>query len=346
MSLNRAAKEGNVAEIKKLLKEGHQPNQYKNLPPIMDTVIGYARGNMSLPICLKIIDLLMDSGANINAKARDGWTVLHLVSEIKNPYLVEALLKRKADVNALNNINDTPLHVAVLKLNADTPKESIFKTTQHLLEYGANINALNAMELSPYFIATSAALKTLLSQYGTPRDPSRIELSISHLHSLFPPAIKEIKPLTELAAKVAIENKSFIENKSKFFSQLKHISDDLKSKFPELELDPMKRFIHKIEQLINRLYEKFKPETHQQELQFLSKIYHALSEKNPYNEINKLTRELDSAMKKVYLSTFTDNMRPVRKQIVTMLKEYNSDKLWYADQMKAEQNKKLNAKLR
>lgn len=335
--LNRAVIEGNTEEVKKLLREHHSPNQYeKGDTPLLAVVINHICFHQpSLPVCMEIIDLLIDGGANINAKDTQGQirTVLHWAAEAKSPDLVGFLLKRGASVHSTNYFNDTPLHLAISTRSVSAPHELIFETAKLLLEAGANINASSRLGFSPYSYARGdSALETLLKSYGIPGERSDTELWMSQIEQDFSTLFKrttplvEVKPLTELAAKTVIENKSLL------FSKLKGVPDDLKSKFPELELIPIKRFTYKVEKLIERFLEKFTQETDEQELSFLAKMQQALSEKNPYNSINILLRKLDSIMKKSFLSTFTDNMKPLRNQMVTILKEYNSDKTFYVDQ--------------
>ncbi len=338
MSLNRAAKEGNIEEVKRLLSEKHDPNGYEDgYTPLLAMVVEHLLFQTpSKAVCMEITDLLLDAGANINAQDTYAQhrTVLHSAAELVNSELIEFFLKRGASVHTANFWKETPLHLAISRVSImRKSKEQIIPAAKLLLDYGANPNRLNKMGYSCYSDAHDPEIEALLNQYNIRGEQSDSELFLSQVRkkyaSLFNrQEIVQVKPLTELAAKAVIENKAFL------FFQLRGVSDDLKKVYPELELDPMKRFIHKIDQLINRSLEGFKKETHPQELEFLARIKNALSEANPYNAVNLLIRELSKIMQVAYISDFTANMKPVKNQIVTMLKEYNSDKTFYAEQSK------------
>ena len=64
-------------------------------------------------------DLLINAGADINAKNKDGSTPLHVAAEKKNKDIVELLILRHADINAKNNNGWTPLHVATIEYQWD-----------------------------------------------------------------------------------------------------------------------------------------------------------------------------------------------------------------------------------
>ena len=57
-----------------------------------------------------IVSLLLEKGADVNAKNNDGWTPLHWASENGHEAIVSLLLEKGADVNAKDNDGETPLH--------------------------------------------------------------------------------------------------------------------------------------------------------------------------------------------------------------------------------------------
>jgi len=111
------------------------------------------------------VDLLLEYGANINAKQEPcGDTPLHWAARNKPVYaVVNTLLQRGAGVNTHNSLGETPLHVAcenghtttihqLLQAGADIDATSVFgtplhiairhrrmETTQLLLQSGASI---------------------------------------------------------------------------------------------------------------------------------------------------------------------------------------------------------------
>ncbi|UXN07941.1 ankyrin repeat domain-containing protein [Bartonella sp. HY761] len=78
---------------------------------------------------------LIEQGININARDRYGRTVLHHRSQRWHENLV-ILLENNADVNALTNDGNTPLHEAVALGNLEAAKI--------LVEFGADINLRNS----------------------------------------------------------------------------------------------------------------------------------------------------------------------------------------------------------
>ena len=81
----------------------------------------------------KVVKLLLEYGANVNAEDKDGKTVLHFVVQIGQDKVIQLLLESGANVNAEDNYGKTVLHFAVEK-----GQDKIF---QQLLECGANVDA-------------------------------------------------------------------------------------------------------------------------------------------------------------------------------------------------------------
>ena len=59
------------------------------------------------------MDVLLAAGADANAKARGGWTPLHMAARDGYSEFVSALVAAGADVNAVNNNGETPQDVAI-----------------------------------------------------------------------------------------------------------------------------------------------------------------------------------------------------------------------------------------
>lgn len=81
-----------------------------------------------------IVTLLLENGANPNAVLSEtGWTPLHCAAKGKSSEnALEALLRKRADVDALDKSGQTPLHWAVQKQNIAAIKL--------LVEHGASVN--------------------------------------------------------------------------------------------------------------------------------------------------------------------------------------------------------------
>ena len=74
-----------------------------HLPPLHQAA---ADGNVAK------VQRLIDDGANVNAKDKDGDTPMHAATASGQDYTIAALVKAGADVNAKNYDGITPLHVA------------------------------------------------------------------------------------------------------------------------------------------------------------------------------------------------------------------------------------------
>ena len=119
------ASEKNSLEIVKYLVE--------KKADVTDKSLYYAVENNSL----QLITYLVDKGGNINAKYKDGDTLLQHACQVKNnleivKYLVDI---KKADVNSKNNYHETPLHHAC--------SYGSLAIVNYLVEKGADVNALD-----------------------------------------------------------------------------------------------------------------------------------------------------------------------------------------------------------
>ncbi|MDR2169899.1 MAG: ankyrin repeat domain-containing protein [Planctomycetaceae bacterium] len=91
-----------------------------------------------------ILKYLVLQGADVNAKDEDGWTALHYAaSENNNVEIVEYLISQGIDGNVKNKDGSTPLHCAAKNSNASI---DILK----LLEsHGADVNAIDQKGKTP-----------------------------------------------------------------------------------------------------------------------------------------------------------------------------------------------------
>lgn len=113
----------------------------------------------------KLAKLLLDHGARVDI--RDCWeyTALHRVARAtRDPEAIRAIVKAGADISAVAEVQNTPLHEAVAGDKAEA--------VQALLELGANPNAKSQSGLTPLHWAT------LLPIPRRPKGSSVIEILV------------------------------------------------------------------------------------------------------------------------------------------------------------------------
>ena len=93
-------------------------------------------------------EVLLQNGADINAKGDNGWTLLHAAASVNARETAEVLLQNGADINAKGDNGWTLLHAAA-SVNAR-------ETAEVLLQNGAEVNAKNDNGVTPLHFAASA----------------------------------------------------------------------------------------------------------------------------------------------------------------------------------------------
>ncbi|HQG29255.1 MAG TPA: ankyrin repeat domain-containing protein, partial [Candidatus Ozemobacteraceae bacterium] len=115
--------------------------------------------------------LLIARGALVAARDAKGNTPLHLAAEAPETGAAEValvLMNAGAPVNAVNFVNVTPLHAAVL---ADKQQEELVRL---LVKYGASLTAKDSLGQTPWRAAVSSgnmAMASLLNELGASGEP-------------------------------------------------------------------------------------------------------------------------------------------------------------------------------
>ncbi len=160
--IHKAAFEGDVGCIKKLMDEGVDPNvrDVFGRTPLHLAVQAGHRG---------VVELLLNYGADPNARDAAGQTPLHWAVACGHADIEELLLERGADPNAKDFAGNTPLHIAAMTTYFSEVAEVMFEVgpklfpaefpydrgdvVRMLLEYGADPTVENEQGLTPLDLA-------------------------------------------------------------------------------------------------------------------------------------------------------------------------------------------------
>ena len=114
------------------------------------------------------IRFFVDPGADVDAVDHTHTTLLHRASYRGNVKFVHLLLERGANINARNKMGHTPLHRVLFGFDDDAGA-SYFDTIQLLLDHGADVDALDNTQSTPLHVASenghTKAIQLLL-KYG------------------------------------------------------------------------------------------------------------------------------------------------------------------------------------
>ena len=106
---------------------------------------------------LPMIEVLLNAGAYVDARVNGNTPLLEAAGKSDNPAIYNTLLEAGADVNALSNNWDTPLH-ELARFNSDLGHQSV-ALAKILIDAGADMNARQRHGFTPlHFAARRVAL--------------------------------------------------------------------------------------------------------------------------------------------------------------------------------------------
>jgi len=117
--------------------------------------------------------MLLEHGASVHMRTKNGQTPLHLASLHRFPSVVALLLKFGAEVDAKDNDNMTPLHLAPMGPRMMFPDGDVSTATQVLLEHGASVHTRNKNGQTPLHLASLRrfpSIVALLLKFGAEVD--------------------------------------------------------------------------------------------------------------------------------------------------------------------------------
>jgi ankyrin repeat protein len=155
-----AARRGDIAAVKSLIKQGADPNAAQG-DGLTALHLAAQQGN------LEIAKALLGAKANVASKTRiGGYTPLHLAAQGAHLQVVKALLDAGADPAAVTTTSGvTPLHLAAQALNGEP-------TVRELVRRGAPVNAVEGQgQTALMFAAAEGRARTVLELLEGGADP-------------------------------------------------------------------------------------------------------------------------------------------------------------------------------
>lgn len=152
----------NIQIIQELLNYGSDVNtKSKNgFTPIFESLYSF-----------KIFKELLKKGASVLEKSESGYTLLHLAVQSDNPKIVEEILNYGADANAKTHGGITPLYTVLLSFPPN------FQVVKDLLKYGASIHECFDLEFF-YKVIEGSEIALEVLKYSVLEHPNAITCNV------------------------------------------------------------------------------------------------------------------------------------------------------------------------
>ena len=100
---------------------------------------------------VRVAELLLDRGTDVNPQDKVGWTPLHSASYYGKPEIIRVLLDRGAEIKAENYLGETPLH---LVRQGEHGSQDTVHVARLLLDNGVDVNARDKRDWTPLHAAS------------------------------------------------------------------------------------------------------------------------------------------------------------------------------------------------
>ena len=104
---------------------------------------------------VRVAQLLLEYGANVNTRSKDHSTPLHIASLFGNLEIVQLLIDHSAEVDTVDDFGKTPLHNVSRGAEYESQEDGV-RIAQLLLDHGADVNAKDRSGHTPLALVSES----------------------------------------------------------------------------------------------------------------------------------------------------------------------------------------------